>query len=283
MSVVNRPDRVAIRVSGADAAKLLHDVLTAPVAAEAGPARWWALLSPQGKILAEGLIGWAEDAFWLDVGADVADDFFKRMRLYKLRAKAEIEDLRQTHAVGWTAGTTEGVLHDDARAPDLGKRVIADKAHASSWVAGDMAETARVAAGIAEMGPDFSPDSTFPHDIGMDLLGGVDFNKGCYVGQEVVSRMQHRGTARRRPVIVSGLPDDAAKGAEVVCAGRTAGTIGTIAGGRAVGILRLDRISDPAACTIGGKPVTLALPDWATYHFGESETTEQADQAAGHH
>ncbi len=121
---------------------------------------------------------------------------------------------------------------------------------------------------MPEQGPDFGIDSNFPHDIGMDLLDGIDFVKGCYVGQEVVSRMKHRGTARRRPVIVSGI--EAPAGTPVVAGGREAGTIGEVVDGRAVAILRLDRITDLAAVTVGGKPVTLTLPAWASYQFGEA-------------
>src|SRR5690349_23196193 len=101
MPTILRPSRALFRFSGADAQKLLFDVVTARVLAEPGPAVWWALLSPQGKIQAEGLSAYADDAFWLDVDAGVADAFFKRMRMLKLRAAVEIADLRETHAVGW--------------------------------------------------------------------------------------------------------------------------------------------------------------------------------------
>src|SRR5690606_34534120 len=148
----------------------------------------------------------------------VADSFMKRMRLYKLRAAVEIEDLRATHRVGWDGA-------------ELRNRVIGTVEEAAGWAPPDESHAAaRIAAGIAELGPDFAADTMFPHDIGMDLLGGVDFKKGCYIGQEVVSRMQHRGTARRRPVIVSGLGDQPA-GSAIAVGGRDAGTVGRVAGG----------------------------------------------------
>jgi folate-binding Fe-S cluster repair protein YgfZ len=103
----------------------------------------------------------------------------------------------------------------------------------------------------------------------MDFLGGLDFQKGCYVGQEVVSRMQHRGTARRRPVIVTGVPVGAAAGAPLMVGEREAGTVGRGVEGRAVAIVRLDRVTG-AVPTVGGLPVELALPAWATYRFGEA-------------
>ena len=271
MPTILRPSRALFRFSGMEAHKLLFDVLTGRVLAEPGPAVWWALLSPQGKIQAEGLCGWADDAFWLDVDAGVADAFFKRMRMYKLRAAVEIADLRQTHLVGWSqGGEATGIVHADDRAGGLGARVIAERGVA--WTTDDGYARARIARGVAEEGPDFAPDSTFPHDIGMDFLHGVDFKKGCYIGQEVVSRMQHRGTARRRPVIVSGI--EGAAGSPVLASGREAGTLGEVVDGRAVAILRLDRITDLEAVSVAGKPVTLTLPDWATYNFGETAAEE---------
>ena len=133
---------------------------------------------------------------------------------------------------------------------------------------------AHIAAGIAEMGPDFATEEVFPHDIGMDHLGGVDFKKGCYVGQEVVSRMQHRGTARRRPVIVSGIVAGA-RGDAVVIGGKSVGTLGGVVGGTSVAIARIDKITDGGATSVAGAPVSLALPQWARYAFatpgGDSE------------
>jgi folate-binding protein YgfZ len=269
MPTILRPSRAVFRFSGPEAQKLLFDVVTGRLLAEPGPAVWWALLSPQGKVQAEGLSGWADDAFWLDVDQSVADAFLKKMKLYRLRAKVEIDDLRATHSVGWTfdGWTGAGIAHADPRG--LGERVIAPNTQTADWLPEDEAfDRHRIAAGIPEQGRDFGMDENFAHDIGLDLLDGIDFVKGCYIGQEVVSRMKHRGTARRRPVIVSGV--DAAAGTPVMAGGRDAGPIGQVVGGKAVAIIRLDRVTDVAAVTVGGKPVTLELPGWATYQFGES-------------
>jgi folate-binding protein YgfZ len=271
MTISLRPERALFRFSGTDAEKLLHDVLTTRVLAEPGPARWWALLSPQGKVQAEGLIGWQDGAFWVDAHETVGDAFFKRMRMYRLRAAVVMDDVRETHRVGWSEAEIAGVAHDDGRAPGLGWRVIATVDEALGWDAPDARFlAARIAAGVSEQGPDFAPDQAFPHDLGMDFLGGVDFKKGCYIGQEVVSRMQHRGTARRRPVVVMGLPDGSAAGAAVMAGAREAGTIGAVADGKAIGIVRLDRIEDGVPVTVEGAAVELRLPDWASYRFGEA-------------
>ncbi|WP_240233784.1 YgfZ/GcvT domain-containing protein [Devosia lacusdianchii] len=275
MTIHLRADRAVFRFSGPEAHKLLNDVVTGPMPSADGPSAWWALLSPQGKIIAEGTAGWAEDALWLDVHQSVADDFFKRMKMYRLRAQVVIDDLRETHRVGYSAGgPAGGIAHLDQRGSvKLGYRIVAPVAETTDWVADDAPyRRARAKAGILELGPDFPTLDAFAHDIGLDILDGVDFVKGCYVGQEVVSRMKHRGTARRRPVIVSGI--DAAAGSAVTTGTREAGTIGEVLDGTAVAILRLDRVTDPAAATVDGKPVSLALPVWATYAFGEASPEE---------
>lgn len=273
MPTIHRPSRAVFRFSGEDAQKLLNDTLTGRLLAEPGPAVWWALLSPQGKVQAEGLSRYLDGAFWLDVDATIADAFLKRMKMYRLRAKVEIADLRDSHCVGFGDTPVPGGL-EDPRAGGLGWTVIAERADAAGWTdAPDAWPSRRIAAGLAELGPDFAADSTFAHDIGMDLLHGIDFIKGCYIGQEVVSRMKHRGTARRRPVIVSGL-GGVAPDAPVIASGRDAGSIGTPIDRRAIAILRLDRITDLDAVTVGEAPVTLTLPDWATYQFGEAVTEE---------
>lgn len=276
MATVLRADRALFRFSGPEAHRLLNDVVTGHIPAQADEmAVWWALLSPQGKILAEGIASWAHDALWLDVHQSVADDFFKRMKTYRLRAKVDIEDLRESHRVGFSPDAAPGTIaHKDRRGPvQLGWRVVAPADVSAGWVQDDTAyQTARIAAGIAHQGNDFPANDIFAHDIGMDLANGIDFAKGCYVGQEVVSRMKHRGTARRRPVIVSGV--DAPSGTALISGGREAGTIGQVVEGQAIATLRLDRITDLDAVTVGDRAVSLALPSWASYAFGESSADE---------
>ena len=280
MTIHLRADRAVFRFSGPDAHKLLNDVVTGPIPSlgdgDGEGAAAWALLSAQGKILAEGLAGHAGDALWLDVHQSVADDFFKRMKMYRLRAQVVIDDLRETHRVGFAQDAEPGGLHHtDRKGPvEMGWRVIAPLAETGHWVqSDDLYQSVRIGAGIAHQGNDFPANDAFAHDIGHDILDGIDFAKGCYVGQEVVSRMKHRGTARRRPVIVSGL--DAPAGTPVIAGGREAGTIGQVVDGRAVAILRLDRITDPAAVTVDGKPVTVSLPLWATYQFGDTVAEQE--------
>ena len=150
MPTTLRPSRALFRFSGADAQKLLFDVVTGRLVAEAGPPIWWALLSPQGKIQAEGLSVYRGEAFWLDVDQSVADGFLKRMKMYRLRAAVAIDDLRESHAVG--SDETAEKSH-----------VIGTKAEAASWGAPDAShDRARIAEGVAELGSDFVADTMFP-------------------------------------------------------------------------------------------------------------------------
>ncbi len=273
MTIHLRADRVLFRFSGPDAHKLVNDVVTGHVPDKEGDAVAWALLSPQGKILAEGLAVWQDDALWLDAHISVADDFYKRMRMYRLRAKAEIDDLRESHRVGFSTEDVSGAARDRLGPVKLGWHVIAPVEDTAEWDQADQAYHAiRIANGILHQGNDFPTNDTFAHDIGFDIIEGIDFVKGCYVGQEVVSRMKHRGTARRRPVIVSGVK--AENGSAVVANGRDAGAVGQVVDGKAVAIVRLDRITDLDTVSVGDKPVKLALPVWATYAFGEASADE---------
>lgn len=270
--------RGVVRIEGPDASKLLADTLTCRFDESlSGTGRWFALLSPQGKVQVEGLVTFAEDAFWFDLDGGSVADFVKRMKLYRLRAKVEIEAVE--HLVLWSGddrAAAEGIGYRDERSDALGTRRIVAKTPdiAPNEDALLAYHAGRIALGVPEMGADFAANEVFAHDIGLDLLGGIDFIKGCYIGQEVVSRMKHRGTARRRPVIVAGI--EAAAGTPVLAGGREAGVIGMPIGGKAVAIMRLDRVTDLGAVTVGDKPVRLSLPGWASYDFGEAPTEEPA-------
>lgn len=255
-------DRAVMEISGADAQKLLHDTLTCNLSKPFdGVAKWFALLAPQGKILVEGLISNPQaNTYLLDLPRAVAEDFFKRMRLYKMRANVELQ-MREELQVGWSTMPIEGSVKD-SRA-EMGYRLYSDAT--DGWSEDLSAYTAhRVSQTIMQLGEDFPTNDLFPHDIGMDQLSGVDFNKGCYVGQEVVSRMQHRGTARKRPVAVA---TSAAIGGTIVSGEKEIGTVTSSADGQSIGLVRLDKVIDPNQCEIDGKLVQLAVPQWASYDF----------------
>jgi folate-binding protein YgfZ len=291
MPTAHLTDRGIVRVSGADARPFLDGLVTCDVdRVTASVARLGALLTPQGKILFDFILMQApEDAgggYLLDVQQPFAPDLAKRLAFYRLRAKVAIEDRSQALAVVAGFGDAPrpadevGVVVEDPRLPPLGWRaVVAAEDAAELADAGSDAYAAhRIALGVPEGGRDFLFGDAFPHEALMDQLGGVDFDKGCYVGQEVVSRMEHRGTARTRivPVIYPEGPVPEA-GAEVRAGETVLGKTGTAAAGRGLATIRLDRAADALAAgtpiTAGGLPVRLAKPDWIRFPFpGEPAT-----------
>lgn len=262
MGKIVKLDRALVHISGPDAQKLLHDTLTCNLATPLeNKTRWFALLAPQGKILIEGLISAFENGFLLDFPTSELENFAKRMRLYKMRADVTITP-REDLFVGWSETEQKETVEDTRHG--MGHRVYATDA--SNWLKDQSPfESARISHAIMQMGNDFESNSLFPHDIGMDQLGGVDFKKGCYIGQEVVSRMQHRGTARKRPVCVEG--DTIQVNDPITSDGKSIGTVTSESGAKGIGLVRLDKVADPAQCMINEKLVQLAVPSWASYAF----------------
>src|ERR1700744_2112923 len=202
-------DRGVISVSGADATGFLQGLLTNDVERlQPGEARYAALLTPQGKILFDMVIVRAlegdEPSYLIDCAAAQTADLAKRLGFYKLRAKVAIADLSADRAVaafwGDEPASVDGLVYADPRDPRLGSRAILPRPIAASVGTEHVGEYEglRIAVGAPKGGLDFAYADAFPHDANFDLLHGVDFDKGCYVGQEVVSRMKHRGTARKR-------------------------------------------------------------------------------------
>ncbi|MER8430567.1 YgfZ/GcvT domain-containing protein [Mesorhizobium caraganae] len=269
-------NRALISVSGPDAEHFLQNILTTDLdTLAAGEAKPGALLSPQGKILFDFLIARAgESGFQLECRADIADDFLRRLMLYKLRAKAEIAKQDQSLVtVAWGDDSTASHSDSTALADTRFRDVAVSRSYGGASEGGDQAawQTLRIAHGIAESGPDYQLGDTFPHDVLLDETGGVGFKKGCYVGQEVVSRMQHRGTARRRVLIVSADHALPAPGTELTVAGRPVGTLGSSEGSIGLAIARIDRVK---AALDAGQPilagdvaVSLAIPAWAKFSF----------------
>ena len=260
MSATRLIDRGVIRVSGDDARDFLQNIVTNEMdEVTTGKAGYGALLTPQGKIIGDFLIVTVPDAegggFLLDTPLLQIPDLMKKLKLYKLRAKVALEDLTEKSAVIASADGTPlpedaGFVYDDPRLPALGQRAITDADSVETLVTAEPEtyHAHRIALGIPAGGRDFAYGDTFPHEALLDQLGGVSFKKGCYIGQEVVSRMQHRGTARTRVVpIVFDEGIAAETGAEATAAGKPLGSIGSGANGRALAMLRLDRLADALA------------------------------------
>jgi tRNA-modifying protein YgfZ len=281
------PNRGVILVKGEDARGFLDGIVTnalAPV--QPGLAVHAALLTPQGKIIADFFIteADAEDGggLHLDVPLINAAEVAKRLGFYKLRAKVDISDLSADLGVvalwGGAADLTRlGVAFADPRLPAMGCRAIVHRSQTEALAAesgaaleaSDAYHAHRVAHALAEPGLDYLPGEAFPHEINMDQLHGVDFRKGCYIGQEVVSRMQHRGTARTRAVQLAfegGVT--VSEGAPVTAGDKMLGEVGSGAAGRAVAIIRLDRAADAVAAgapiMAGGVEAKVLKPAWWT-------------------
>lgn len=279
-------DRAVLRVSGEEAPHFLHNLVTSSVEGlSPGQAAYAGLLTPQGKIIADFFVLREDDGFLLDVPADRAEELKKRLTLYKLRAKVTITPEDLAVAAIW-GGTLPGAF-DDPRLPGLGPRALLPKSGAETALKAAGLEVTsenafhahRVALGVPEGGKDFVFDDAFPHEADMDQFGGIDFKKGCYIGQEVVSRTQHRATARTRvvPVAISGT---AQSGAEIVAGGKTIGKLGSISGARGLATIRIDRVDDALAAgeplKAGTAVVTIQKPDWAKFRFPGEPLPEAA-------
>jgi len=249
-------DRGVVRVSGEDATGFLQGLLTNDVAKlRAHEARYAALLSPQGKILFDFLVvrapAEAGAAFLLDCAAAQAGDLVKRLAMYKLRARIVVADESADHGViaYWNdepENAPGGVFYADPRAGALGHRAILPRAKAVAVGEASVGEyeALRISLGVPKGGVDFAYGEAFPHEADMDLFHGLDFEKGCYVGQEVVSRMKHRGEARKRVVRVRLVGAAPAPGAAVKDGELPVGFIGSSSGRHALALLRLDRVEE---------------------------------------
>lgn len=285
MPVIHLADRALLKVSGPEAEHFLQNLITTDLAGM-GTDEWkpGALLTPQGKIMFDFLIarGGAE-TFLIDCRADIAADLHKRLMLYKLRAKVELSLQEQgAVTVSWEdesgASQNDSTARRDLRFVEL-PVMRASGGQPPATAGKDEWDLLRIRHGVAESGADFELGDAFPHDVLLDQNGGIGMRKGCYVGQEVVSRMQHRGTARRRVLIASA--DDALPnaGTAITAGGRAVGTLGTVKGKEGLAIARVDRVKAAmdggTAIEADGVALSLAIPAWAGFSFpvsGEGET-----------
>lgn len=293
------PDRSVVAVRGADAGKLLQGLVTDSLEdmRSGGDLRHAGLLTPQGKIQFEFFIfRWERQSvpeYFLDCASSQADDLIKRLGFYKLRAKVEIARAADPDLeVGaiWGGSISERVDETiiccrDPRLDEMGLRLlaprteIADISHlfpneAASIGVSDAEHyhAHRIAAGIPEGGADYEFGGAFPHEAMWDQMGSVDFKKGCFIGQEVVSRMEHRGTARKRIVRITG-QTPLQSGAPVQAGEATVGTLGSVSGNTGLATVRLDRVAEAELkgdrLHAGGHQVALELPTWVSFSLGD--------------
>ena len=276
------PDRGVVKVTGNDARDFLNGLVTTDVTLlRPGLGRFGALLTPQGKITTDFLITEAPaghgGGFLIDCPLVLAQALAEKLGFYRLRAKVSVENLSESLGVlaAWDGDPAlkPDLAFADPRNAALGWRILVPEElapKAAGLIGAEMADSPaydahRIALGVPRGGLDFIYGDAFPHETNMDRLHGVDFDKGCYVGQEVVSRMQHRGTARTRTVRVildGGAPEP---GEMLLAGGKPVGTMGTTAGHRGLALIRTDRTADALEAgiplTSGGLAIRLAEPD----------------------
>jgi folate-binding protein YgfZ len=279
------PSRGVLRIGGTDARKFLQGLITNDIdKAQGGQAIHAGLLSPQGKILFDFLVVPDADGFLVDVAKDKAAELAKRLGFYRLRADVEIrEEPGLTVAALWGASPRlpdGAIAYIDPRLPDLGSRLVVGEGTTAADLDCTSASEAdyhafRIGLGVPEGGLDYVFGDAFPHEALFDQLNGVDFNKGCYVGQEVVSRMEHRGTARKRIVPVEGVSSLPAPGASIEADGMPIGTLGSVNGASGLALIRLDRaeeaLTQGKALTAGGIEIVLRRPDFARFAIPVTE------------
>ncbi|WP_315785812.1 MULTISPECIES: folate-binding protein [unclassified Bradyrhizobium] len=276
-------DRGVVQVSGDDARKFLNGLFTTDVGKlTPGDARFGALLTPQGKIIIDFLVTQvpaSEDGerFLLDCPRALAQALTDKLNVYKLRAKVAVSNLSAELGViaVWdgAVGTMPEQSFTDPRHERLGARVIAPQdaladiaARLGAEIVGaDAYEAHRIECSVPRGGLDFMYGDAFPHETNMDRLHGVDIGKGCYVGQEVVSRMHHRGTTRTRTaqVLLDGPSPE--PGTPITAGDKSVGTMGSAARQKGMALLRIDRAAEAMEAgtplTAGGLTLRIADPD----------------------
>ena len=277
--VVLLSDRAVLRVAGEAARSFLQGLITNHIdKVKPGSAIHTGLLTPQGKILVDFFVLPVSDGFLLELSKAKLADLIQRLTVYKLRTQvAFAEEPSYAVAASWGSPPLlpEGaVAFADPRLPELGLRILLPAngdigdlgcARASE----DEYHARRIALGVPEGGRDYTFGDAFPHEAMFDQLNGVDFKKGCFVGQEVVSRMEHRGTVRKRIVGVEGEGPLPAPGTEIVAGNMPIGTLGSVAGSSGLALLRLDRAEEAKAAgtplRAGEVTVAVRIPGWARF------------------
>ena len=255
------PSRALIAVVGPDWRSFLQGLLSQDVEGmNPGDLRFAALLTPQGKLLFDLFVLATETGCLLDVATDRQADLIDRLTLYRLRAKVVIAASSVSICAVWGVVALPGFI-PDPRLAALGLRGYGKDVPATLSPTDEAAYNAhRLSLGVPDPARDAEPDKTYPIEANFDLLNGIDFKKGCFVGQETTSRMKRRGQIKTRmlPIEFDGaLPEP---GQEVLNGNLRAGTVLTGQKGHAMALMRLDRLDRPL--TVNGQPVTVAWPDW---------------------
>ena len=241
-----RLNRTVFRLSGEGVEDWLSGLITNQIG---GPITFAALLTPQGKIIADFFLYRDNAALLLDTPSKFAEGLHKRLRMYRLRAPIEIEETELTVTAAWDLDEMKGFA--DPRLPALGHRILGTDQQKSE---GDY-NAHRLSLGVPDSEWDFETAKVFPADANMDLLNGVNFSKGCFVGQEVVSRMKRMTTVKKRMrgILFEG---EAAAGDRILSGERVIGDVLSTHGKMGMAMMRLDRLREASfELTLNGAPV----------------------------
>jgi tRNA-modifying protein YgfZ len=266
MEPVHLTDRAVLAIAGAEARDFLQGLVTNDLAAvKAGIGLYNALLSPQGKILFDFFITEGDGALLIDCPAAALEALFRKLKLYRLRAKVEIELRGQLGVYAGLEGAAaaRAVSFADPRLAALPVRSIGAVAEMPAGLPGPEAYHAtRLAQGVPE-GADFGAEKIFALDGGLDELHAVSFEKGCYVGQELTARMKHRATARKRPFRISANAPLPPVGTAIIAGATDIGEIIASYGPQGFALVRLDRLAEAKGdAQAENIPVALARPSW---------------------
>jgi folate-binding protein YgfZ len=259
--------RALIRIDGPDWRSFLQGLLTQDVdSLSAGEARFAGLLTPQGKLMFDLFVVGRDVGCLIDVAAVRRDALVQRLTIYRLRAKLEIAPIEGTVLAWWPAppGDLGPSWIADPRLPALGLRGYGASPPLGAGRTDEAAYDAhRLVLGVPDPAGDAPAETTYPIEANFDLLAGIDFKKGCFVGQETTSRMKRRGAIKTRMLPITFDGSAPAFGSEVLAGTLRAGEVRTGADGRAMALLRLDRI-EGAGLTVDGRPVRVERPDFLT-------------------
>lgn len=228
--------RTILKLSGKDAHDFIQGLVTNDVDKLHQGLVYAALLTPQGKYLADFFLCQHVDGILLDVDSKLAPALLQRLNMYRLRADVQITETEINVRRG-TGPAPDGALQDP-RHPDLGWRLYGNETDddGSDW------EAIRVTHCVPETGIELTPDS-YILEMGFERLNGVDFKKGCYVGQEVTARMKHK-TELRKGLATVRIEGTAPLGTDITVNGKSVGTLLTQSGDHAIAYLRFDRASN---------------------------------------
>jgi len=272
--VISLTHRSILKLEGSEASSFLQALITQDInLLDTQPSLYTGLLSPQGKILFSFFLHKHENSYLIDCPSSLSEALLMRLNMYKLRADITLSDASSDYGV--VVSGAAGFAAPDPRCSDLGGRTIISKSETEQ---GSSPESDyhihRIKLGIADC-DEIGSSQYFPHECNFDQLNGVSFTKGCFIGQEVVSRMEHRGTARNRIMPFSSDETVIKNNDQVTCADLKLGTVISFMEGHGLALIRIDRLEKTAnqntPILAGSSSITLSEPAWANYSISKNK------------